>query len=219
VEVGLDSRKLYVVIAGNIGSGKTTLTKLLSKKLGWKAYYENVIDNPYLDDFYKDMSRWSFNLQVYFLVNRFKNQKEISELSSSCIQDRSIREDSDVFTYTLYKRGLLEERDYKIYCDLFSSLSSYLREPDLVIYLKTPVEILLRRIRKRGKVYEKKIDASYLQPLNDAYERWIEKSKRDEIPIYTFDMANHDFEHNSEDFEIIYKLICDMEKQLWIENV
>jgi len=132
-------RKLYVAIAGNIGVGKTTLTRMLSERLGWKAYYEKVIDNPYLSDFYQDMNRWSFHLQVFFLSNRFSSQKEITDWPDSCIQDRSIYEDVEIFAYTLHQQGNMSERDYQNYQDLFAIMVEHLRKPDLILYLKADI--------------------------------------------------------------------------------
>ena len=215
----MDAKKLYVAIAGNIGVGKTTLTRLLSEKLAWKPYYEKVINNPYLPDFYNDMSRWSFHLQVYFLSSRFRNQKEINEWPSSCIQDRSIYEDVEIFARTLYKQGYMSQRDYDNYRDLFSIMVSYLRKPDLIIYLKAPIEKLVKHIRKRGRDYETHIDEAYLAALNDAYDAWIEEAQKEAMNVYIYDITHRDFEKNSEDLQIIYQLIRGMEKQSWLKNV
>lgn len=215
----MESKKLYVAIAGNIGVGKTTLTRLLSNKLGWKPYYEKVINNPYLSDFYKDMNRWSFHLQVYFLSNRFRNQKEITEWSGSCIQDRSIYEDVEIFAHTLHKRGYMTDRDYDNYRDLFSIMVSYLRQPDLIVYLKAPIEKLVMHIQKRGRDYESEIDVEYLTSLNEAYDEWIERAHKNNINIYIYDITQRNFETNREDFEVIYQLIHEMGKQLWLKDV
>ena len=215
----MESKKLYVAIAGNIGVGKTTLTRLLSNKLGWKPYYEKVINNPYLSDFYKDMNRWSFHLQVYFLSNRFRNQKEITEWPGSCIQDRSIYEDVEIFAHTLHKRGYMTDRDYDNYRDLFSIMVSYLRQPDLIVYLKAPIEKLVMHIQKRGRDYESEIDVEYLTSLNEAYDEWIERAHKNNINIYIYDITQRNFETNREDFEVIYQLIHEMGKQLWLKDV
>lgn len=212
-------RKLYVVIAGNIGAGKTTLTRMLSEKLAWKAYYEKVIDNPYLSDFYADMERWSFHLQVYFLSHRFKSQKEITNWPDSCIQDRSIYEDVEIFAHSLHKQGKMTEKDYCNYQDLFSIMVSYLRKPDVIIYLKAPIELLLEHISKRGRDYEQTIDPDYLRVLNDAYDDWIERANKDDFHVVTFDMQHRDFENNEQDFNIIYQSITDLEKQTWLDIV
>lgn len=214
-----EKRKLYVAIAGNIGVGKTTLTRMLSERLGWKAYYEKVVDNPYLPDFYKDMNRWSFHLQVFFLSNRFTNQKEITEWPDSCIQDRSIYEDVEIFAYTLHKQGFMSDRDYSNYQNLFSIMVSYLRKPDLIIYLQSSVDQLLEHIKKRGRDYEQSMDVDYLVRLNDAYDSWIERAREQGFHIFTFNMANRDFENNPEDFNIIYQSIRDLENQTWLKGV
>lgn len=212
-------RKLYIAIAGNIGAGKTTLTKMLSEKLGWKAYYEKVIDNPYLSDFYGDMNRWSFHLQVFFLSHRFKSQKEITEWPDSCVQDRSIYEDVEIFAHTLHEQGNMSPKDYTNYQELFSIMVSYLRKPDLIIYLKSSVDHLLTHIKKRGRDYEKSIDPGYLSILNDAYDGWIERAKKDNFHIVTIDITHRDFENNPDDFNIIYSSIKDLENQTWLEGV
>ncbi|MGD9487806.1 MAG: deoxynucleoside kinase [Calditrichaceae bacterium] len=214
-----EKRKLFVAIAGNIGVGKTTLTKMLSEKLGWKAYFEKVIDNPYLSDFYKDMNRWSFHLQVFFLSNRFRSQKEITEWPDSCIQDRSIYEDVEIFAYTLHKQGFMSDKDYSNYRDLFSIMVSYLRQPDLIVYLKSPVERLIQHIQKRGRDYEQTIDPKYLARLNEAYDAWIERAKTAGLRVVTIDTTHRDFENNEDDFNIIYQPIKELERQNWINGV
>lgn len=172
----LGGRKYYVAIAGNIGVGKTTLTEALASQLRWRSYFEPVIDNPYLDDFYADMSRWAFHLQVYFLSKRFESQRAIIAENVSCIQDRTIYEDVEVFAATLHRRGHLTGRDWENYCDLFNAMTSFLRLPDLILYLRCDVPALLSRIHLRGRESEKKITASYLEELNDAYEDWAKRA-------------------------------------------
>ncbi len=167
----------YVAISGNIGVGKTTVTGLVGKKLGWKTFYEPVIDNPYLDDFYQDMSRWSFHLQVYFLSKRFEAQKVISESSRSCIQDRTIYEDVEIFARTLHRQGFMNPRDYENYRALFATMVQYLRAPDLVVYLRADVDELMDRINRRGRESEKTIRREYLEELNRAYEGWAERAE------------------------------------------
>jgi deoxyadenosine/deoxycytidine kinase len=214
-----EDRKLYVAIAGNIGVGKTTLTRMLSEKLKWKSYYEKVVDNPYLSDFYGDMQRWSFHLQVFFLSNRFISQKEITEWPGSCIQDRSIYEDVEIFAHTLHKQGNMTDRDYKNYQELFAVMASYLRKPDLILYLRSTVDTLVEHIKKRGRDYEQTIDIGYLAELNDAYEAWIERARKDNYNIFIFDMNNRDFEHNEKDFNMLYDSIRELEKQTWLKGV
>jgi deoxyadenosine/deoxycytidine kinase len=214
-----DKRKLYVAIAGNIGVGKTTLTRMLSDKFGWKAYFEKVIDNPYLSDFYSDMKRWSFHLQVYFLSHRFKSQKEITLWPDSCIQDRSIYEDVEIFAYTLHQQGNMSDRDYQNYQNLFAIMVEHLRKPDIILYLKADIDHLLKHIRKRGRDYEQTIDSDYLLQLNDAYDAWIERAGKENFHIFTFDMKYRDFENNPRDFKIIYESIRELENQTWLDGV
>ncbi|MCL4538075.1 MAG: deoxynucleoside kinase, partial [Bacteroidetes bacterium] len=145
---------MFISIAGNIGSGKSSLTKLLSRHFGWVPFYESVDDNPYLSDFYADMKRWSFHLQVYFLSNRFMNHKKIIEMPESVVQDRSIYEDVEIFARNLHEMGNMDKRDYENYRELFSIMVEYLRPPDLLIYLRANIETLLRQIRLRGRSYE-----------------------------------------------------------------
>ena len=166
-------KKLFVAVAGNIGSGKSTLTKLLSRHFNWEPYFESVDDNPYLSDFYADMKRWSFQLQVYFLSKRFLNQKQILESERSIIQDRTIYEDAEIFARNLYEIGQMDERDYRNYRELFKVMTNYLRAPDLLIYLRASVDTLLRQISMRGRDFEKGITREYLEQLNHHYEHWI----------------------------------------------
>ncbi len=173
---GLDERRYYVAIAGNIGVGKTTLTEALARQLGWRSYFEPVIDNPYLDDFYADMSRWAFHLQVYFLSKRFESQRAILAEGASCIQDRTIYEDVEVFATTLHNRGHLVGRDWENYRDLFHAMVSFLKAPDLILYLRCDIPTLISRIRLRGRESEKGIAVSYLEELNDAYENWAARA-------------------------------------------
>lgn len=215
----MEKRKLYIAIAGNIGVGKTTLTRMLSERLGCKSFYERVIDNPYLSDFYADMKRWSFHLQIFFLSNRFIDQKKITEWPDSCIQDRSIYEDVEIFAHTIHKDGNMTDRDYQNYQDLFATMVSYLRKPDLIIYLRSSVDNLLTHIQKRGRDYEKTIDPNYLAELNEAYENWIERAKDKDFKVITFDMNKRDFEHNPEDFDLLYRSIRELESQTWIKGV
>jgi deoxyadenosine/deoxycytidine kinase len=168
-------RKYFVAVAGNIGVGKTTLTRTLAAQLGWQCYLEPVIDNPYLDDFYRDMSRWAFHLQVYFLSKRFVSQREIELAQVSCVQDRTIYEDVEIFARTLHHRGHLVGRDWENYRDLFGAMTAHLTPPDLIIYLRCDVDTLLSRIRHRGRPSEQSINPDYLAELNDAYEEWVRR--------------------------------------------
>ncbi|MBD3166093.1 AAA family ATPase [bacterium] len=181
----------FVTIAGNIGVGKTTVTRLAAEQLGWKAYFEPVIDNPYLDDFYADMRRWSFHLQVYFLSKRFESQREISQSNRSCIQDRSIYEDVEIFARTLNLQGFMSPRDYENYRALFNTMISYLRAPDLILYLHADVDVLIDRIQSRGRLSEKGISREYLAELNRAYEGWAERATKI-APVRVIDTTHVD---------------------------
>jgi deoxyadenosine/deoxycytidine kinase len=169
----------FVAVAGNIGVGKTNLTTLLANHLGWRAYYEPVIDNPYLDSFYDDMERWSFHLQVFFLSKRFEIHREMVKSGRPCIQDRTIYEDKEIFAYTLYRQGFMSERDHVNYTALFDAMTSFLRMPDLIVYLRADVPTLLERIRCRGRACESEISGDYLAALNAAYEGWCSRVARD----------------------------------------
>ncbi len=200
------AKKHFVAVAGNIGVGKTTLTRLIAEHFGWKPFYERVIDNPYLSDFYADMKRWSFNLQVYFLSKRFMDQKLISESPVSCVQDRSIYEDAEIFAYILYKQGHMEQRDYDNYRDLFYCMTSYLRKPDLIVYLRASTWTLITRIRRRGREFERGITPEYLHELNLAYERWIRNASK-EMPILTVEADEFEFEQDASRREELFAQI------------
>ncbi len=203
----------YLAIAGNIGVGKTTLTQMISDHFKWKAFFERVIDNPYLDDFYADMHRWSFNLQIYFLSRRFMDQKIISESTVSCVQDRTIYEDAEIFAYILHKQGYMSDRDYENYRDLFYTMTDYLRKPDMIIYLRASTWTLISRIRKRGREFEKRITTDYLYELNAAYERWI-KQLQSQMPVLIVEADQIDFEKRPEDFSYICQQIEDKVKRI-----
>jgi len=211
-----EKRKLFIAIAGNIGVGKTTLTRLLSQELKWRAYYEKVVDNPYLQVFYDDMERWSFHLQIYFLSHRFKSQKEITEWPDSCIQDRSIYEDVEIFARTLYESGNMTEMDYQNYRLLFETMIDYLRKPDLIIYLDASIDDLISRILHRGRDYEQTIDPEYLQHLHHGYEKWIAEAESQGLKILTIDTRKCNFEKNKKELQKIVKYIREMEKQSWL---
>lgn len=182
----LDKQKTnasFIGLAGNIGVGKTTFTKLLSKSLDWTPYFESVTDNPYLNDFYGDMKRWGFNLQVYFLHKRFQMHQTMSRASASVIQDRTIYEDMEIFAKNLYQLGKLSKRDWENYSGLFAAMTSYLKKPDLIIYLRAETDTLISRIKNRGRDYENSIDSEYVHTLNVSYDRWI-KSITDQ-PVMT----------------------------------
>ena len=200
-----DQLKLkYIAVAGNIGAGKSSLTELLSKHFKWQAFFESVDDNPYLADFYEDMLRWSFNLQIYFLSSRFKHQKEMLEQQVSIIQDRTIYEDVEIFAKNLHEMNLMSDRDFNNYEALFHEMSNYLRPPDLLIYLRAQVPTLVRQIQQRGRDYENTIRIDYLERLNRLYEDWIDRYPNEKLIIDTDDL---DFVNNPEDIGKIIELI------------
>jgi len=190
----LFSQKIFIAIAGNIGTGKTTLTQMLSRRFGWSPHFECVAENPYLADFYGDMGRWSFPLQVFFLNHRFKAHQQVTAGTNSAIQDRSIYEDANIFARNLYEQGTMSERDYRNYLDLYQTMASFLTPPDLVIYLKKSLPKLKERIAKRGRDYEKSIPDEYLLNLNRYYEEWMENydmGKKLVIPSDDLDFLHH----------------------------
>ncbi len=208
----MDRGTVFIAVAGNIGAGKSSLTRMLGERFKWKPYYESVDDNPYLADFYGDMRRWSFHLQIYFLANRFKSHKLIVEGDSSVIQDRSIYEDAEIFARNLYDIGKMEQRDYENYVSLFHVMMEYLKPPDLMIYLKATVDTLMRQIERRGRSFEQGIQREYLQQLNRLYEEWISGYKTG--PLLVIPSDNLDFVNRKEDFEYITKLVKEALPQL-----
>ena len=181
---------MHIAVAGNIGSGKTTLTRLLSKHYGWEPHYEDVDDNPYLNDFYSDMLRWSFNLQIYFLNSRFSQMLEIRKKGKTVIQDRTIYEDAKIFAPNLHDMGLMHSRDFENYYSLFNLLSSLIQPPDLLIYLRASVPTLVKQIQKRGREYESSIRIDYLASLNERYENWIKSYDSKKLLIIDVDKTN-----------------------------
>ena len=188
---------MHIAIAGNIGSGKTTLTKMLAKRYGWTPHFEPVDNNPYLADYYEDMSRWSFNLQIYFLNKRFRDVVDISRSHETVIQDRTIFEDARIFAPNLHDMGLMSDRDFDNYTDLFDLMISLVKLPDLLIYIRSSVPNLVGHIQKRGREYEQTIRLDYLKGLNRRYEEWI-KDYKGHLMIVDGDHVN--FESNPEDF-------------------
>jgi len=167
--------KRFVAIAGNIGVGKSTLTALLRERLNWQPFFEAVNDNPYLADFYTDMQRWSFHSQIYFLSRRLRHHWQLLQCANSVIQDRTVYEDAEIFARNLYQQGLMDERDYHSYCELYDVVTTVLPPPDLIVYLRATVPTLKERIRRRGRPYEQDIATSYLDQLNTLYDEWIER--------------------------------------------
>jgi len=200
---------MHIATAGNIGSGKTTLTGLLAKHYNWQPHYEDVDDNPYLHDFYDDMQRWSFNLQIYFLNNRFKQILNIRQSGNTLIQDRTIYEDACIFAPNLHAMGLMPTRDYDTYVSMFELISSLIQPPDLIIYLRASVPTLVNQIQKRGRKYENAIRLDYLRRLNERYEAWISTYKLGKVLVVDVDSNN--FSENPEDLrKVINKIDAEL---------
>ena len=195
---------MHIGIAGNIGSGKTTLTRMLSEHYGWTPKYEAVTYNPYIEDYYRDIHRWSFNMEVYFLTQRFRNILEISRSDETIIQDRTILEGVYIFASNNMDMGNISERDFRTYMDLFELMMSLVRLPDLLIYLKSSIPRLVEKIQKRGRDYEKSMSIEYLTGLNDKYEKWIAEYPGE---ILTVNADSLDFENRPEDFSSITDMI------------
>jgi len=196
---------MHIAIAGNIGSGKTTLAGLLAKHFKWEAHYEDVDTNPYLHSFYEDMRRWSFNLQIYFLNSRFRQIVNIRKSGKTVIQDRTIYEDAYIFAPNLHSMGLMTTRDFDNYKSLFELMSSFIQPPDLLIYLKANVPTLVNQIQKRGREYEESIRLDYLKSLNERYEKWIDNYDIGKLLIISVDDIN--FSENAEDLGMIIEKI------------
>lgn len=197
---------MHIAIAGNIGSGKTTLTTMLAKRYNWIPQFEPVDDNPYLDDFYADMTRWSFNLQIYFLNKRFRDVVAISKSHDTVIQDRTIFEDACIFAPNLHSMGMMSDRDFDNYTDLFNLMMSLVKLPDLLIYIRSGIPNLVSHIQKRGREYEKSIRIDYLQGLNTLYENWISTYKGN---LMIVDGDRLHFKENPQDFKEITDMIDD----------
>lgn len=195
---------MHIAIAGNIGSGKTTLTKLLAARYGWTPRFEPVDNNPYLEDFYHDMNRWSFNLQVYFLNKRFKEVVEISKSTDTIIQDRTMYEDACIFAPNLHDQGYMSDRDFKNYTDLFNLMMSLVKKPQLMIYIRSSIPTLVKHIEKRGRDYEKSIRIDYLTGLQKRYDDWLSTYDGE---LITIDGDKINFEDSKEDFRKITDMI------------
>lgn len=196
---------MHIAVSGNIGAGKTTLTEMLAKHYGWQAEFESVEDNPYLQDFYGDMHKWSFHLQVYFLNSRFEQINKLRAGDKTIIQDRTIYEDAYIFAESLYKQGFFKERDYRNYRALFDSMIEFVKPPDLLIYLRSDISKLVKNIETRGRDYENLIRIEYLKGLNEHYENWISNYEAGKLLI--IDVSEIDFVKNTEDFsDIVFKI-------------
>ena len=195
---------MHIAIAGNIGSGKTTLTKMLAQRYGWTPRFEPVDNNPYLDDFYRDMNRWAFNLQIYFLNKRFKEVVEIANSTETIIQDRTKFEDARIFAPNLHDQGFMSDRDFQNYSDLFDLMMSLVKLPQLMIYIRSSIPTLVKHIEKRGRTFEKSIRIDYLTGLQERYENWIKNYKGELIII---DGDNISFEDTPEDFRKVTDMI------------
>jgi deoxyadenosine/deoxycytidine kinase len=196
---------MHIAIVGNIGAGKTTLTELLAKNYGWEAQFEAVDKNPYLEDFYNDMKRWSFNLQIYFLNSRFQQIVDIEKSKRNVIQDRTIYEDAHIFADNLHEMGLMTSRDYENYRAIFDNITSFIKPPDLLVYLKASVPTLVNNIQRRGREYEAGIRLDYLSKLNEKYENWINGYREGKLLI--LDKDKLDFANNPEDLGLVIQKI------------
>ncbi|MFY7728445.1 MAG: deoxynucleoside kinase [Flavobacterium sp.] len=200
---------MHIAVAGNIGAGKTTLTGLLAKHFKWEPHYEDVVDNPYLDDFYHQMERWSFNLQIYFLNSRFSQILQFRESGKNIIQDRTIYEDSHIFAPNLHAMGLMSNRDFSNYKSLFELMEGFVGAPDLLIYLRSSIPNLVKQIHKRGRDYENTISIEYLSRLNERYEAWIQGYDKGRLLV--IDVDNIDFVSNPEDLgDIINRINAEL---------
>lgn len=202
----IEQQGLFVAIAGNIGAGKSTLTGMLSDAFGWEPFYEANAENPYLADFYKDMERWSFHSQVFFLGKRLEHHHQLIQHPGSVVQDRTVYEDAEIFARNLYEQGNMSARDYDAYRRLYEAISAFLPPPDLMIYLEANVETLMRHIERRGRDYEKNMSPEYLARLNRLYNEWIGRWKASEVLRVKIDGI--DFQHNHDDFEQIRDAIA-----------
>lgn len=191
----------FVAIAGNIGAGKSTLTEMLATRFGWQPFYEAHAENPYLAKFYKNMRRWSFHSQVFFLAKRLEHHRLLADYPGSVIQDRTVYEDAQVFARNLYKQGNMKKRDWKTYWSLYQAVSAFLPHPNVIVYLKASVDTLMRHIEQRGRAYEAEIPRKYVAQLNAQYDKWIETWTRCPVVIVNMDVV--DFQHDPAHFDVV----------------
>lgn len=199
--------KKYVAVAGNIGVGKSTLVALLCQRLGWEPFYEPVSENPYLEDFYRDMRTWSFHSQIFFLTRRLRAHRQLMEHPTSVVQDRSVYEDAEIFALNLYRQGLLGERDYLSYYELYNVLTEFLAAPDLVVYLRADVPTLVKRIQNRSRAYERQIAPDYLAQLNVLYDEWIARFSL--CPVLTVPAGDLDYVSNPSHMDLVVSKVLD----------
>lgn len=201
----MDTGYYFIAVAGNIGAGKSTLTRMLAQSLNWKPFYEANAENPYLSDFYQDMTRWSFHSQVFFLGKRLEHHRKLVDHPGSVVQDRTVYEDAEIFARNLAQQGKMSDRDYDTYCGLYQAIAAFLPPPSLIVYLKADVETLMQRIEYRGREFERDIRQEYLAQLNHLYEDWITDWKACEM--LTIDTNGLDFQHRSADYDMILERI------------
>ncbi len=207
----MTSAKSFIAVAGNIGAGKSTLTRFLSNTFGWEPFFEAAAENPYLSDFYQDMRRWSFHSQVFYLGKRLEHHRLLCDHPGSVVQDRTVYEDAEIFARNLYEQGQMSERDYDAYRRLYCAVSSFLPPPHLIIYLRASVSTLSHHIQRRGHDYERAIPRDYLERLNNLYNAWIEDWTL--CPVLTIDMDRLDFQHNPNDLdEIVHRVRARIER-------
>lgn len=199
--------KRFVAVAGNIGVGKSSLTRLLSRELGWAPFYEAVDENPYLADFYAEMRRWSFHSQIFFLGKRLRHHRQLVDHPGSVVQDRSVYEDAEIFARNLYSQGHMDARDYRSYRELYEALTDFLPSPDLIVYLQASTETLLQRIRQRGRAFEQEMSPDYLDRLNGLYEEWIARFTL--CPVLTVPADNLDFVENPHHLELVSRKVVE----------
>jgi len=201
----MDTGHHFIAVAGNIGAGKSTLTRMLAQSLNWKPFYEANAENPYLSDFYQDMTRWSFHSQVFFLGKRLAHHRKLVDHPGSVVQDRTVYEDAEIFARNLAQQGKMSDRDYDTYCGLYQAIASFLPPPSLIVYLKADVNTLTRRIEHRGRDFERNIRQEYLAQLNHLYDDWITDWTACEV--LTIDTNGLDFQHRSADYDMILERI------------